>query len=55
MSEAKKSEDPIVKGINKVLSFMPENLNEEEQAKVAEIRDLLAQIEKAEDKKKETK
>jgi len=40
-----KKGDPIVTGIEKVLSFLPENLSEEEEKKVAEIRAILRQIE----------
>lgn len=42
---AMKEKDPIVKGIEKVLSFLPDDLSEEEKAKVEEIRELLNKIE----------
>ena len=44
----KTPEDPIVKGINLVLSFLPpaDELSDEENAKVAEIKGLLNSIEK---------
>lgn len=37
--------DSVVKGIEKVLSFLPKDLNEEQKAKVKEIEDLLEKIE----------
>jgi hypothetical protein len=37
--------DPVVKGIEKVLSFLPKDLTEEQKAKVKEIEDLLEKIE----------
>ena len=36
----------IKKGIEKVLSLLPEELNEQEKTKVEEIKELLADIEK---------
>lgn len=37
--------DPFVKGIEKVLSFLPEDLNGEQKNKVKEIEELLEKIE----------
>ena len=39
------TKDPIVAGIEKVLSFLPDNLTEEEKQKVDEIKGLLNSIE----------
>lgn len=39
--------DPIVAGVEKVLSILPDNLTEEEKQKVDEIKGLLNNIEKS--------
>lgn len=43
-----KDKDPIVRGIEKVLSFLPDDLNEDEKLKVSEIQELLNKIEQKE-------
>jgi len=37
--------DPIVNGIEKVLSFLPDKLTEEEKQKIDEIKEILDNIE----------
>lgn len=39
-----KSKDNIVKGIEKVLSFLPEDLSDEQKQNVEEIKGLLSEI-----------
>ena len=44
-SNTAEQRDPVVRGIEKVLSFLPKDLSADQQEKVAEIRTLLDQIE----------
>ena len=45
--------DPVVKGIEKILELLPDNLTEDEKAKVEEIQELLGKIDSSSKKRGE--
>ena len=48
-----KDKDPVVKGIEKILDLLPEDLNDAEKGKVEEIQELLGKIDSNSKKKEE--
>ena len=49
-----KDKDPVVKGIEKILELLPDELNDTEKEKVTEIRELLQKIDYNNEEREET-